>query len=801
MPSDGAWLVPGIHAASDYVSLSTYGQVKRWPTGELGIEPSGAVSARAWLAYTTPSLANSEAVLSAFYAQDGGATRQNVQAGVMVRLQSITAGSATTLDRWWAASAYVLRVEINASAQTCQVKLERVVAGVATELTSTGPYALPEYKTFKLALLASGTGSTVSLTGRLNGTLVAVYSDTNAARLTSAGRCGFLTDYQLSTVHKTRASANWFRVNDASGVAQIVDDFDRPNKTGTATAYPRNLWHDPGAIAPVYVSSDGYISYNGSTGAHRLALYQARVQADDYAAQAKFTLPDANTSAVGIAVRGSRQTTGTALTGFTGYLATINASASTDNVVIYRYIQGIPTELRRGSRAVTPGTEFTLRVRTWLEGSGVRVRVTFNGAIVVTATDEMALRHTHRGQAGIYFQRATSGNPLLCDDFSLDDGGDSVDEGLSVPMTGELVEIASTAARDFHFNVACSGTGSTRTLAVAPHSTTAAAVYAGTARLRPVTSGTPLADQVKITLPLTVALGFTPAASVVVASDVVSDSGADVFVNDDLTSQVNGSATTFTTTHPYKAGTLRAFSATSEMTRTSGTVGAFEVKELSSTTFSARGADGNAIASGQWLLCDYVKSGGDDRYVFNEVGVQVSPTIYSVSGTPDALRAACTVGLSHLRPTSGVPGPSEFRVTGSTFTFGFALPEAPRVHYEESDSSTLIDLPVTPSYPYEEVERFRSSLVEFETRATQAWPWETETRRLFRLHWDALNASEFATLRNFFEARRGPLQQIRWTPPDAGSPIYAAVVGTVEWEKKAPGVYDVRAELQELSAA
>jgi hypothetical protein len=140
-------------------------------------------------------------------------------------------------------------------------------------------------------------------------------------------------------------------------------------------------------------------------------------------------------------------------------------------------------------------------------------------------------------------------------------------------------------------------------------------------------------------------------------------------------------------------------------------------------------------------------------------------------------------------------------VTGATLSFGFALPEAPRVHYEEIDPYTTVDLPVTPSYPYEETERFRSTLIEFETRAQQAWPWETETRRLFRLHWDHLNASEFATLLAFLEARRGGLEQIRWTPPDDASPIYMSVVGRVEHERNAPGVYTVRAEMQELAAA
>lgn len=805
VPSDAAWLVPGIHSASDYGNLSTYGQVKRWTTGELGIEPSAGISARAWLAYTTQIIADSEAVLSAFYAQDAGSTRQAVQAGVMVRAQSFTAGSATTLDRWWAASAYVLRVEINASAQTCQVKLERVVAGVATELTSTGPYDLPEYKTFKLALLATGSGSTVSLSGRLNGVLVSAYSDTNAARLTAAGRTGFLTDYQISTTHKTRVSANYFRLNNGTGVAQIVDDFDRPNKTGNSTEYPRSLWHDTDAIVATYASSDGYLTHTGTAGTHRLSLYQARVQADDYAAKARFTLPDANTSAVGVAVRASRQTVGTALTGFTGYLATISASASVDNVVIYRYLAGIPVELGRASRAVTPGTEFEFRARTWISGSSTNVRVTFNGSIVLTVNDELGIRHTHRGQAGIYFYRATGGSALLCDEFLLDDGGDDVDEGSSVPMSGELVEIAPADARDFHFAVGVAGTtngsNTSFTLGVEPHSNVAAAIRAGTARLRLVTSGTPTFDQAKITLPLTVTTGFGPSSGTLLTSDVVSDAASDVILNDDLTSQIDGVTTTFTLSQAIKPGTCRAFSASSEMTPTSGTVGAFQFKEMSTTTISVLGADGNPLAVGQWLICDYVKAGGGSRYVFNEVGVEVSPTVYSVSGTPDPLRAAATVGPAHLRPTSGVPGPAEFRVTGSSCSFGFALPEAPRFHYEEIDPATTIDLPVTPSYAYEEGERFRSTLIEFETRAAQAWPWETETRRLFRLHWDHLSAAEFTTLRAFIEARRGPLEQIRWTPPDDVSPIYMHVVGRVEHERLAPGVYNFRAEMQELAAA
>lgn len=796
IPIDGAFWVVGDHITVDK-NRAPWGDFVQYAGGEVGIQDVGA-SAKAWLAAMPDVGADVEVDVVGYWMLSAGKTKQDTELGCMARLSAITGGSAAGgFDHWFAADAYVFRLLIDAATETATVKLERINAGVVTELASVPGIIVKEARPYKLTLKALGTGASISIVGEIGGVGIISASDTSASRITASGRAGFLSTVGKSGADVTRTGISRFQVRlGLTQTVSLLDDFRRPNRKGDATYYPRSLWHDSALLTMAESAGDGRIEYTANTGLDQLSLYQVRVKGDDYSAEVKATLPDA-TSVWGLIVRGSRSETGTGTTGLTGYVARVTAAAS-NNVTISRYLAGVETVLVTRTAAITVGVEFTLRVRTWLVGGETRVQVFVDSIGKNPAVDALSSRLTGPGQVGLIANRASG--TLIADDFSLLDDGDSVTiPGSVLPVLGEQYPAPSPPALKFRLGERASGSGADWTLGVTPASDLSAAVWAGGVRMRPVTVAPSSPDEARVTASTkAIKLGFTAAASVDVICDVITDALSPVRLNIDLTSQINGVTDTFTLPEAFTLGTVRLYWRGYELDPKAATPAAGEFQELSTTQVKT----GFVPQSGEWLIADCIINGatGSDLPIFNEISTDAAGNgnrTFDVANIADPLRVASVVGGNRMIATTGTPQPDELKASGATMTLGFAPATAPRFHYQPADFSGL-DLPLVPSFAIQVEERRPSHRFEFEDRSVQTAPIVTKTRRLWRTKWQNLDKGQRDTLVAFFQARKGQFQQISWTPPDDVSSSLAHITGPVRYAKKQPGVYDVEATLQEL---
>lgn len=199
--------------------------------------------------------------------------------GVVARCNAGTLVSDGTADvRLDNCTAYAALVYQKSSDSTLRLAVVRFVAGVMT-LVGTESAAIPTgtfnfTKFTTVSLNVSGTGATVTLVATLSGfgqsaTLSITRTDTDASRIVTGGRCGFVMGPERTTSGKLVVDLCHMFAVDESGTRTLQDEFQR-----LALAACKQTTADTNSVTGNYLSSayywdagtfDGSFSASGKT--------------------------------------------------------------------------------------------------------------------------------------------------------------------------------------------------------------------------------------------------------------------------------------------------------------------------------------------------------------------------------------------------------------------------------------------------------------------------------------------------------------------------------------------------------
>ncbi len=809
IPSNGNFLVLGDHVTADK-SANAWGLAERYGAGDVGIgRNSATVSGAAWLAYM-PIASTANMIVSArLYWKRLKGTAADVAFGVMGRLSAITDGATGggAPERWFTASAYTAEVAVTVATQTGVLTIKRVVAGVPTTLATSASFPVTDGRSYNVELRISGTGATVVLNAFVDGALKASFSDTSGSRITATGRFGFRAEFNTNgtQTNQTRTGCRGFTAKDFGTITFVDDDFDRPNRTDADENYIRSLWHASLAV----VTTGGSIQYTTPNDSHRLSLYQVRPRSAAYDVKAKITHPN-GTSAhwLGLAVHASKSTATAVLTDFTGYLVRLRADSATNNVEVLRYLAGTLSRTWTASATLTTAVAKELRVAVDFDNDEVRVRVFYDGALVLTVRDKDANRVQEAGLAGLYLFRASAGTgTLIIDDWTLDDPAPAgTPTGASVALLGEQYVIAPPASASYAFGkVIAPGGTATLTIPYQAVDNLGVALWATTSRLWPTPSTNPTAnDEFKCTPgagTTALLLNFTPLAGTVFSYEVKLAAGS-VALNRKPTGTQNGVnkdfALTVTPTAPEKVRpSVNGYELEYTASDPPGDDGKFTI--VSTTTLRLNFGP----AAGVRILADAQTSApGATDPVFQEALAKLSDTQWQAADVPATGAMSTAFRGSHFTPVDVNPGPDQLVLAGSIVVFGTAVPDpdVPRATYLKADFSALT-ITIKPSLVYEEEERRPAREHEFELYYCARSPLAQKSRRLFHYQWDAVGQGDRDTLVGFLRARKACVEQFTVTPPDEGATVLVHVREfTFQYAKHDVGAFRVAAVLEELFA-
>jgi len=802
IPSDGALWIPGDHVAVDKV-VAAYGTLNRYGRLDTGvIYASSTVPASSWMACRALPPTAEVRVRSRFFWRHVAGDRQPVTCGVMARLQNIS-GTATGPERWFEGDAYILEVAIDPETELAELAVYRVDQGVKTSMQSVSDLAWPEDKNRipELRVNDLGDGS-VRLSAILDGDIIFRVVDPAASALTGIGACGFLTSCGKTTDGQTRASIREIEIDQLDGTAVMSDDFDRPNRLGSsADYYLRSLWH----VAAGAPTSGGQLSYGSETG-DRIVLFQVRPATADYEVQADVTFPNFQRQWIGFVARAGKPDGAEGIGGFTGYLAALKIGSSTDNVQLWKYLDGDVEETASfdaGGFSANVAIALKLTVETAATQTTLQLRA--NGTLIGSLIDKSLTQLVQPGQVGFYLARPIgSTGSLKIDNFELTDGSAEEDEFENLPIADEDV---GAIPRYFQFGVDLSdqidGVRTVFDLPVTP---------AGAASVVPRHNGhylertTGSVDPGKYSVQVgdaTITLGVAPQLGDTLRVDVAEAENEDLVLNEVPVGTKDGNNRLFAiATAPYAQGAIRV--------RHNGRrVHYQETWDPGDGRFAQPAGKlvllGTAPFADDVLEVDYVKVGAvAHNPVFGAAaaGTRDGSNRRFVLPFPPNSPSELVPVLSGYSMTPGDPSTDEtaFSVSGNVVTLGLAPNDEDdlecdmvRADLFESTLSAAADYVISAS------EEFASVVRKFESGHVESFPMMTKGRRTLQCTFGNRPKAEADALVDFFKARRGPYQQFSWlAPDDEVATSWHLRNPEVKKTMHATGVYSVTVVLEEL---
>lgn len=799
IPSDASGWVHGDHIATDKAS-SAYGAATRWGARDFGVASTVAdTPARSWFAWRVPTAQQAVRVRGRFFWRHVEGERQDVRLGLMARLQSISSTASGPPARWYAGDAYTLDVEVDTTAETATLGLYRVDQGVPSLLDELEDFAWPEAREKELELRITNRGNgSVRLELRVADEEVLRVIDEPATALTAAGAYGWMASDARTADGRTRSAIRSFTAAQyASGNVILEDDYARPNRIDATPAYyVRSLWGPfagleqvSGAIRPTTASEDF----------GRIALAQIRPTDPDYTVEATFTFAS-GAHWGGLVARASKASTAADLAGFTGYLARLRVDTSTDNLEVLKVVAGTVIDTVTAS---VSGLSTGVAVALLLDVSGdteVVVKAKVNGTLRLTYRDELVDRHTRAGQAGIYMLSATSSPGVSLTAFELDDPPSADDTVTVLELPDEDAGIVEPEFAIVDLTAQVNGSRTTFTLPSQPSGDGVVALFHNGRRLAYDT--TPAADQYSVdAVGLEVTTGFTPAVGDTLAAEYPLVGNSSYTMNEVPTGSVNGSNRLFLlSTQPHAASQVRVY------------VEGVRLRHIDSLSLNPDQYSLPTslqllvgVAPSDHIVVDYRKaSAGAGNPVFGQIpagsidGVNRTFTPATAANSPS--QAGVYLNGYRLGLASGEADTTEFAAQGNAFVLGDTPSGSDWVLVDSIQADNfLAELELAPDYSFTVEERFLTLSATFAYDYEQTLPVMEQSRERWPVVASGLTTAQHAALVAFLRARKGPLTQFLWTPPDATEPVSVHVAESgFSSRKVGPDVFTVSFVLERV---
>lgn len=118
----------------------------------------------------------------------------------------------------------------------------------------------------------------------------------------------------------------------------------------------------------------------------------------------------------------------------------------------------------------------------------------------------------------------------------------------------------------------------------------------------------------------------------------------------------------------------------------------------------------------------------------------------------------------------------------------------------EANTSAGGTLTVMPSWTQETTDGWAVNEFVSDSGDLIRHPRQTVRRRLWAFHWDALDATEYATLLALEAASYGRFGRISWTDPETAVAVYVRLTSTVTYRKIGPDTWAASATVEEVLA-